>query len=116
MRCRIGVYSQYGDLIGYKADTFWTLVKNPEYAKIDTIVNGQIRPHLITNLSKVLYGQIDTSSAIAEVLSTIEDINKNAFFNHSYPMLIGYESLEENSNTIFTHKILSDRIEPLSSE
>lgn len=42
------------ELIGYKADTGWTLVNNPKSAKIHTMIAGAIPEVLINNLAFIM--------------------------------------------------------------
>ncbi len=48
--CRMAVYDNGGNLLGYKTDTFWVLDKKPEFAKIHPSECCGLEGHLIGNL------------------------------------------------------------------
>lgn len=85
---RIGVYDQDKNLIGYKADTFWTLSKTSY--KVHHLENGEVSPHYVKNLLYVLKPKQKDSSNLVDIISSF---TRKAFENIS-GLYVGYEEME----------------------
>lgn len=99
---RIGVYDAEGNLIGYKADSFWTLTSKPDHAKTDWLTGpGGIRGALVQNFLSVL----SASSPNPGLVGVIKQINRNHYYKgRQLPLLLGYERLSGGGPT-FTYKV-----------
>lgn len=105
---KIGLYDESKNLIGYKADTFWTLSK--QFGKEHIIIDGKIPENLIEPLSRTL-----ARSESDGLAGRLADILKRQFFQRSETALLGYV-LEGSVIPIFTHRLFEDGIEELDSE
>jgi len=110
---KIAIYNDDGKLIGYKADTFWTLVKDKKSAKSHSLVDGKIPEHLISSFIHLLNKEAKSnpkaeSGSLAEVLGnicdTISDCSRQQqfFMNENRLAKVGYE-FEDSDEVIFTH-------------
>jgi len=111
----IGIYDQNKNLIGYKADTFWTLTKIKDHAKSHSLFLGEIPANIIDNLQIILKGKdtaIDT--AIDDKRSVLDALINVAYQNigDSNNLLVGYEQ-EDYSEVTITHKITNGILSPL---
>ena len=97
-RYKICVCTEDKQLVGYKADSFWTLSK--EYAKLDSAVDGKLRTTLIDNLNSILkYGPFGKKSLNPKYWLDFETY------------LLGYEDMD--GNRTFTHRIFPDEVQEL---
>lgn len=103
---RIGLYDENKNLIGYKADTFWTITKKPERAKTHWLENDSIPEHLIRNLHRIL-----TDPKSIPIVGGIAEYQRQKFFGHFETMLIGYST--EDAAPIFTHRVFPEGVEPI---
>lgn len=111
---KIGLYDESKNLIGYKADSFWSLSKT--YAKLHSI---PLAPNLLSNLTSVLKIKPENhrASQAGALINCISQHNKNRFFDRFETMLIGCTDPENESlPPIFTHRVFSDGIEELTEE
>lgn len=109
IKYRIGLYDENKVLIGYKADTFWSLTKKPEHAKTHWLENGGIPEHLISNLHSILSKTV--TPAVNGLLSGIAEINRARFFGHFETMLVGYDV--DGVAPVFTHRVFPEGVEPI---
>ena len=104
---RIGIYDESKNLIGYKADSFWSLSK--KRPKTHWLEDGKIPTHLLKNLKRILN--------ITEVEAGMSIVHAASYLSQSRlpkVMFLGYS--EEDSDVVtFTHRVFHDRIEELSS-
>jgi len=109
MRFRIGVYDQNYQLIGYKADSFWSLAK--EFWKEHTLEDDQIPKHLIDNLNTILNDETGDS-----VLKALMDTSRQRFNNEIQNQPIVYLGIDtEHSKHIrITHQIQNGVLEKFS--
>lgn len=107
---RIGLYDESRNLIGYKADSFWSLTKRPENAKTHWLRAGKIPEHLISNLASILLG----THRSVPIIGALKQINKEYFFGNFETMLVGYSC--EGGRVTFTHRVFTDGVEELSPE
>lgn len=111
---KIGLYDESKNLIGFKADSFWSLSK--KHAKLHSV---PLAPHLLKNLAHILKiaPENHRDGQIGALVDGLSQINKNHFFDRFETMLIGYtEPDKENAVPIFTHRVFSDGIEELDAE
>jgi hypothetical protein len=112
---RIGLYDENRNLIGYKADSFWSLSKR--ISKLHGLVNGKIREVLIKNLAGILnVKEVRDAHPVHGLVNGLKQINKERFFGNFETMLIGYSDDAPLARVTFTHRVFSDGIEELSSE
>lgn len=106
----IGLYDESLNIIGYKADSFWSLTKNLEHAKLHWVPDGIIPAHLIKNLGSIL-----SSTANAHPITAIlANVNRERFYGDFETMLVGYSFPGEA--TVFTHRVFPEAIEELTAE
>lgn len=103
---RIGLYDENKQLIGYKADAFWSLTKQRDRAKTHSLENGAIPVHLISNLHKILVKDVDS------IIAGIAEVNRRRFFGRFETMLIGYE--RDGQSPTFSHRVFPEGVEPLA--
>lgn len=108
MPIAIGIYTEKGELIGYKADSFWTLDK--EHAKLDELENGEIKPHLISNLEFILCRKTGIP-----LISPIAIHNCSRFHSYYETRLLGYREVPDGK-PVFTHRIFEKEVQPLDDE
>lgn len=112
---RIGLYDETQKLIGYKADTFWTLTTRPDLAKLHRPVSGSIDLELIKNLHIILTHRGRWPEVgVNELIGAIAEANRKRFFGSFETMLIGYDS--EGVNPVFTHRVFIQGVQPLTVE
>src|SRR5258706_459871 len=95
----IGVYDEKLNLVGYKADSFWSLTKKRDCAKIHILKDGAIPPHLISNLRSMLKNK--SRSFLGQIQLATKDMHYADFETR----LIAYEMDDEK---VFTHRVFSD--------
>jgi hypothetical protein len=102
----IGIYQADGTLLGYKADTFWTLTHHKEQAKSHKLdENGEIPAHIVDNLSRIVTRQMGPLAFVSA--NTVEKLRVHR------GLRVGYES-EGSSEPVFTHAIESEGLQKLS--
>jgi len=108
---KIGVYTEQGELVGYKSDSFWTLSKT--YAKPHHLDKaGNIPEHLIKNFNSILSRSKFASPEVA-ITGIISAANREAFHSNFETRLIGYSPLEGDTMPTFTHRIFETEVQPL---
>jgi hypothetical protein len=108
----IGIYTENGELIGYKSDSFWTL--STEYVKPDWLVNGNIRQSLVDNLKDILTST-DFAAPHVPITGVISESNRRDFHSNFETRLLGYFHLP-CGEPIFTYRIFEDDVQPLDDE
>lgn len=105
MRVKIGLYTPEGKVLGYKADTFWTLVSNPQEAKQHSLDNGEIPAHILRNLQFLLMGtrEIPSDSPSVQFLRRILNLSRTQLPT-SLEFLVGWSNVEGGEVT-FTHRV-----------
>lgn len=103
----IGVYEENGQLIGYKADSFWSLTKSQERAKPHSLEDGKIPANMISNLRSML--QPEGRSLIA----VIQAATKERYFGRFETRLVGFE---REGRRVFTHRVFDGDVQELDAE
>jgi hypothetical protein len=102
----IGIYQADDTLLGYKADTFWTLTHHKEQAKSHKLdENGEIPAHIVDNLSRIVTGDMGPLTFFAA--GTVQKLRGKA------GLRVGYES-DNSAEPVFTHAIESEGLQKLS--
>jgi hypothetical protein len=107
----IGIYTEQGELIGYKCDSFWTLTKEKEHLKPDWLENGSIRKSLIKNLNAVLAGKWDNAPITGPILK----MSRSRQHTQYETRLLGYIALPDGE-PVFTHRIFEREAQELDEE
>jgi hypothetical protein len=100
---KIGIYDENKTLVGYKADTFWSVTKLKEHAKPHNLVPGwnTIPDNLIVNLQHILSQNEEETQTLIHILAeeprNFLKIVKNFF--------VGYES-DDSATPTFTHQVI----------
>lgn len=103
----IGVYEESGELVGYKADSFWSLTRHRDCAKPHPLVAGKIPEHLIKNLR----GTLKTDGKT--LIGVLQRRTKERHHDRFETRLIGYERDGERT---FTHRVFDNDVQELSDE
>lgn len=111
----IGVYNEDGALVGYKADTFWSLTKNRKYAKTHYLVDGKIEERLIQNLRRVLAPKESATSFVNSIIDALSAVNKEQLYNDFETFLLGYID-NDNDDVTYTHRIFNDDVQELEED
>lgn len=84
-KVNIGIYQADGTLLGYKADTFWTLTHNKEEAKSHKLdENGEIPENIIDNLNKIVTRQMGLLGCLSSRITNVLEAHSG--------LLVGFES------------------------
>lgn len=115
----IGLYTEDGVLIGYKADSFWSLTKNRDHAKPHFLTEGgNIPENMVRNLRSTLRNDGPTGKGLASdaarLVDILQTVTKEAYYDRFETRLLGYEDLD--LPPVFTHRVFENDVQELSPE
>ena len=95
------------NILGYKADSFWTLVKNREHAKPHTLDEGWNIPlHILDNLQYVL-GKTSSKN----IITVLCNWSKDELLLLGEPVYVGWSAAGTDLWN-WTHRIENEVVKP----